>query len=161
MSSIQEYTGIAWGQSQLEASPLNMARVAGIVANDGKFAPTQYVLKKSYSEESFEILDSKSAQLLASAMKEESSKWTDKNVISKYLAGNIGGKTGTPMRRIRGKNIMNDGWYICFIKDAVNGRTLSIAIRLERLPEKTVSTEAVKFLSAIVLPTLQDCGYIK
>lgn len=161
MSSIQEYTGIAWGQSQLEVSPLNMARVAGIVANDGKFAPTQYVLKKSYSEESFEVLDSKSAQLLASAMKEESSKWTDKNIISKYLAGNIGGKTGTPMRRIRVKDIMNDGWYICFIKDAVNGRTLSIAIRLERLPEKTVSTEAVKFLSAIVLPTLQDCGYIK
>lgn len=162
ISSIQEYTGIAWGQSQLEASPLNMARVAGIVANEGKLAPTQFLLKESYSEQPIDVFDSKSASLLASAMSDEASKWTkEKNVIPKYLAGNIGGKTGTPMRRIRGKNIMNDGWYICFIKNAENGKTLSIAIRLERLPEKTVSTEAVKFLSVIVLPTLQECGYIK
>lgn len=160
MSSIQAYTGIAWGQSQLEASPLNMARVAGIVANDGKLMPTQFLLNKE-AQNAVELIDSKSASLLASAMGEEASKWTDRNILPKQLDGFIGGKTGTPMRAIRGNHIMNDGWYICFIKDMADGRILSIAVRLERLPHGMVSTEAVKFMAATVIPALQECGYIK
>lgn len=160
MSSIQAYTGIAWGQSQLEASPLNMARVAGLVANDGKLMPTQFLLNQE-SQNAVELIDSKSASLLASAMGEEASKWTGRNILPKQLDGFIGGKTGTPMREIRGSQIMNDGWYICFIKNAENGRILSIAVRLERLPHGMVSTEAVKFMAATVLPALQECGYIK
>lgn len=160
MSSIQEYTGIAWGQSQLEASPLNMARVAGLVANDGKLMPTRFLLNQE-TENALELMDSKSASLLASAMGDEASKWTSRNILPKQLDGFIGGKTGTPMRTIRGNHIMNDGWYICFIKNAEDGRILSIAVRLERLPHGMVSTEAVKFMAATVLPALQECRYIK
>lgn len=160
MSSIQTYTGIAWGQSQLEASPMNMARVAGLVANEGKLMPTRFLLNQE-EQSALELIDSKSASLLASAMEEEASKWTSRNILPKQLYGFIGGKTGTPMRTIRGNHIMNDGWYICFIKNAEDGRTLSIAVRLERLPHGMVSTEAVKFMAATVLPALQECGYIK
>lgn len=160
MSSIQSYTGIAWGQSQLEASPLNMARVAGLVANEGKLMPTRFLLNQE-AQSAQELIDSKSASLLASAMGEEASKWTGRNILPKQLDGFIGGKTGTPMRTIRGNHIMNDGWYICFIKNAEGGKILSIAVRLERLPHGMVSTEAVKFMAATVLPALQECGYIK
>lgn len=160
MSSIQTYTGIAWGQSQLEVSPLNMARVAGLVANDGKLMPTKFLLNQP-KQNGLEVIDAKSSSLLASAMGEEASKWTGKNILPKYLEGSIGGKTGTPMRTIRGNQIMNDGWYICYIKNAKDGRILSIAVRLERLPHGMVSTEAVKFMASTVLPALQECGYFK
>ena len=162
MSSIQEYTGIAWGQSGLEASPLNMARVAGLVANEGRLMPTRFLLNQP-EQNGVEVIDARSSALLASAMGKEASKWTDGNVLPKSLVGFVGGKTGTPMRRIRGESMMNDGWYICFIKNAEEGRILSIAVRLERLPhgQSMVSTEAVKLMSATVLPALQECGYIK
>ena len=87
-------------------------------------------------------------------------KWTTRNIVPKSLNGAIGGKTGTPMRTIRGNQIMNDGWYICFIKDDKRDRLLSIAVRLERLPHGIVSTEAVRFMSETVLPLLQECGYL-
>lgn len=160
MSSIQAYTGIAWGQSQLEASPINMARVAGLVANGGKLMPTQFLLNQK-TQEPVELIDSRSAALLASAMKDEASKWTSRNILPKQFEGLIGGKTGTPMRTLRGNRITNDGWYICFIQGKEDGRMLSIAVRLERLPHGMVSTEAVKFMAATVLPALQECGYIK
>lgn len=161
MTSIQEYTGIAWGQSALEASPLNMARVAGIVANNGKLMPTRFVRTRQ-QEEGIEVIDPESALLLASAMEEEASKWHDKSIFPNLLTGLIGGKTGTPMREQKSdKTIMNDGWYICYIKNAENGRILSIAVRLERLPHGKVSTEAVKFMAAVVLPALKDREYIK
>lgn len=159
MNNIQEYTGIAWGQSQLEASPLNMAKVAGIVGNDGVLIPTRYILDKPV-QEGIRILDSKTNELLASAMKSEASKPSHsfpKNIISV-----MGGKTGTPMREIKGvKNgIMNDGWYICYIRNAKDNRVISIALRLERLPDKTVSSSAVEVVKTAILPALRDCGYI-
>lgn len=159
MSSIQTYTGIAWGQSELEASPLNMARVVSIVANEGKFIPTRYTLDTP-SSTSKDIIDTKSASLLSDAMKSESQKWIDKNILPSSLSSRIGGKTGTPMRSIRGEKILNDGWYVCFIKDPNTGQNLSIAVRLERLPDKVVSTEAVKLLKPVVLRALKECGYI-
>ena len=159
MSSIQEYTGIAWGQSQLEATPLAMARVAGIVGNGGVLMPTRYLLKEPKSRGT-RVLDINSTTLLASAMNEESSKHIGRNLLPSFPEGTIGGKTGTPMRNIRDeKNMPNDGWYICYISDTSNDMTLAIAIRLERL-DKGGSPEAVRFLSKVVIPVLQESGYI-
>ena len=39
-------TAWAWGQGSMSATPLNMARVAGIVANGGEFVETQFVKKR-------------------------------------------------------------------------------------------------------------------
>ncbi|MDE5636264.1 MAG: hypothetical protein K2I52_08180, partial [Muribaculaceae bacterium] len=103
MSSIQEYTGIAWGQSGLEASPLNMARVAGLVANEGRLMPTRFLLNQP-EQNGVEVIDARSSVVLASAMGKEASKWTDGNVLPKSLVGFVGGKTGTPMRTIRGES---------------------------------------------------------
>lgn len=159
LNSIQEYTGIAWGQSQLEASPLNMAKVAGIVGNDGVLIPTRYILSKPV-QEGIRLLESKTNELLASAMNSEASK--PSHSFPKDLVSNMGGKTGTPMREIKGvKNgIMNDGWYICYIRNAKDNRVISIALRLERLPDKTISSSAVEVVKTAILPALRDCGYI-
>jgi len=159
LNSIQEYTGIAWGQSQLEASPLNMAKVAATVGNDGVLIPTRYILSKPVSE-GIRLLESKTNELLASAMNSEASK--PSHSFPKGLVSNMGGKTGTPMRDIKGvKNgIMNDGWYICYIRNAKDKHVISIALRLERLPDKTISSSAVDVVKTAILPALRDCGYI-
>ncbi len=159
MNSIQEYTGIAWGQSQLEASPLNLAKVAGSVGNYGVLIPTRYILNKPVSE-GIRLLDTKTNELLASAMNSEASK--PSHSFPKNLVSDMGGKTGTPMRDIKGvKNgIMNDGWYICYIRNAKDNRVISIALRLERLPDKTISSSAVEVVKTAILPALRDCGYI-
>ncbi|MCM1223466.1 MAG: penicillin-binding transpeptidase domain-containing protein, partial [Lachnospiraceae bacterium] len=159
MSSIQAYTGIAWGQSQLDASPLNMARVAAIVANGGKLMPTQFLVGHKDGEV-IEVIDKASADKLASAMQAEASKWIDKNIFPSELTGKIGGKTGTPMRAMRGSKLMNDAWYICFIKNATTGRTLCAALRLERLPHGERSEHAVDAMAEVVIPTLKATDYI-
>lgn len=159
MTSIQAFTGIAWGQSQLDASPLNMARIAAAVGNGGKLVPTRFVLEAEPGKP-VQLIDSESADLLASAMRQEAGKWFDKLVFPKAMEGTIAGKTGTPMRVFKGSKTMNDGWYICFITNPQTGQTLSIALRLERLPEKTISTEAVKAVADAVIPSLRKCGYL-
>lgn len=159
MSSIQQYTGIAWGQSTLEASPLNMARVAGLVANGGKLAPTRYLMGQP-AEEGVSVMDAACAASLASAMEGEASKHIGNGRLPQRLEGQMGGKTGTPMRDLGGATY-NDAWYICFIKGAEQGRTLAIAVRLERLPKGITSTYAVDFVNKAVLPALQECNYIK
>lgn len=159
MNSIQEYTGIAWGQSQLEASPFNMAKIAGTVGNQGILIPTRYILSQPISK-GIRLLDSKTNELLASAMNSEASK--PSHSFPKTLVSNMGGKTGTPMRDIKGlKNgIMNDGWYICYIRNAKENRVISIALRLERLPDKVISSSAVEIVKDAILPVLKQCGYI-
>lgn len=166
MSKIQEYTGIAWGQSTLEATPLNMARVAGIVGNNGVYVPTRYVMDEHSPVETL-ILDKRSANLLGSAMKEEASRWWTETyagrnrILPKSLEGKIGGKTGTAEYKDTNKVKHNFGWYICYIKNAENDRTLAIAVRLEHLPKAVTSKAAVQFLSSAVLPALKECNYIK
>lgn len=165
MSTIQAYTGIAWGQSTLEATPLNMARVAGIVGNDGVYVPTRYVLDGCGSIEK-RILDNRSANLLSSAMKDEASRWwtgkyTIKNLLPQSLEGKIGGKTGTAEYRDTNNVKHNFGWYICYIENAENDKILAIAVRLEHLPKGITSIAAVQFLSSTVLPALKETNYIK
>ncbi|MCM1319949.1 MAG: FtsW/RodA/SpoVE family cell cycle protein [Muribaculaceae bacterium] len=159
MTSIQAFTGIAWGQSQLDASPLSMARVASIVANGGKLIPTQFLLKHP-NVAAIDVIDATSTTRLDAAMQDEADKWLGSNFFPEYLQGRIGGKTGTPMRAFKDDRY-NDGWYICYIKGVSSQRNLAIALRLERLPHKTISTEAVKAVAQSVIPALQECGYIK
>lgn len=166
MSTIQEYTGIAWGQSTVEATPLNMARVAGIVGNDGVYVPTRYVLDGRRPIET-QILDNRSADLLSSAMRDEASRWWTGNyagrnrILPQSLEGKIGGKTGTAEYKDTNALRHNFGWYICYIKNSENDKTLAIAIRLEHLPKGITSKAAVQFLSSTVLPALKECNYIK
>ena len=98
-------TGIAWGQGVMSATPLNMARVASIVANDGELVPTRYVLQegdeKMDTKKPVRILSSETNKLLKSYMGDEAKKNIHSKTGIRYSfknAKDIGGKTGTPER---------------------------------------------------------------
>lgn len=153
MSCIQDYTGIAWGQSRLSASPLNMARVAGIVANDGVLSSSRFLMDDACINT--QILNVDENELLNQAMKSEASR--------RKLPASYGGKTGTPMRERKiseKKEYINDAWYIFFIESTQYGRPIAVAVRLERI-ENSNSGLALQFTKSVVIEALKDCNYIK
>lgn len=141
--------GIAWGQHNIFASPLTMARVAGIVANDGEYAPTRFVMDEPVAEP-VRVISHESAATLQGYMRAESRRHGS-------LPPSMGGKTGTPMRDMPGRgSLVNDAWYVCFIP-LTDGTPLAIALRLERSVRN--SSMAVEYISRLVLNTLRDAGY--
>ena len=168
-------TQAAWGQGPILASPLNMARIASIVANDGKFVPTRYVLKEGDKTlqpmQSKEILSSSSAKLLKSYMQQESDKHRRAGKKLPLSNDNIrmGGKTGTPERVLpqrmwRNKRVpekSNDAWYIFFIQSETQQSPLAVAVRLERLGlgSGNGSGKAVQFVGDVIIPVLNEAGY--
>ncbi len=168
-------TQAAWGQGPILASPLNMARIASIVANDGKFVPTRYVLKDGDKTlqpmQSKEILSISSAKLLKSFMQQESDKHRRAGKKLPLSNDNIrmGGKTGTPERVLpqrmwRNKRVpekSNDAWYIFFIQSETQQSPLAVAVRLERLGlgSGNGSGKAVQFVGDVIIPILNEAGY--
>ncbi len=156
-------TQLAWGQGLITATPLTMARVASIVANDGQLTPTRYILKegdtKLNPEKPVRLLDSDENKLLRSYMQDESSLKS-----SLRNARGIGGKTGTPERyvsrkRSGGRNgVVNDAWYIFFVESATEKAPLAVAVRLER-SKGSMSGLAVSMVADVILPVLERNGY--
>lgn len=170
----------AWGQGPIHASPLNMARVASIVANGGKLVPTRYTLK--IGNDSVEpnkpvtIISEQSANKLKSFMQEESKKHKGKESgYAKRLpidaANPMGGKTGTPERPVpedlrKGvyansrSGRANDAWYIFFIQSETLEAPLAVAVRLERTAAKGLgSWKAVQLVANVIIPKLNEAGY--
>ncbi len=147
----------AWGQGPLRATPLNMARVASIVANNGIFVPTRYVLSKGAEDmsinEARHIITHEAADSLRNFMQAESRK------AGYSFPASVGGKTGTADRDAHklGKSTINDAWYICFISSEKTKSPLAIAIRIERCGYK--SDKAKKFVEKQIIPTLKSLGY--
>lgn len=168
-------TQAAWGQGPILASPLNMARIASIVANEGKFTPTRYVLKAGNKQiqplPAKEIISSSSAQLLKSYMQQESDKHRRAGKKLPLSNDNIrmGGKTGTPERVLpqkmwRSKKVpkkSNDAWYIFFIQSETLQTPLAVAVRLERtgLGKGNGSGKAVQFVGDVIIPVINEAGY--
>jgi cell division protein FtsI/penicillin-binding protein 2 len=172
----------AWGQGSMSATPLNMARVASIVANGGNFVETQFPKQgnktlKTEKPEIIRIVSEKEANILKGYMEQESTK-------HKIFPAGMGGKTGTPERDMKyqttvidkktgkSKTItvygdidtkrdgkMNDGWYIFFINSPKEKAPLAVAIRMERLGAG-VSGNAVRLADKVVLKVLSDVGYL-
>lgn len=160
-----DYWGIAYGQGHLYASPLNMARVASIVANDGRYYPTRYDLDEDVRNER---IVKTGTSLLKSDMQAEADKHRKSGIRlpGKDEPGRMFSKTGTPERTwiyideegtvVESKP--NDGWYICSIYSKAERSPLAIAVRMERLGALG-SSAAVKITAETVLPVLQECGY--
>lgn len=166
----------AWGQGGLDATPLAMARVASIVANDGDMPVTRYLL--SDEKDYIHIYDSFDNDSLRSLMKQES------RYHSGFNESYVGGKTGTAERVLRTEEVLkddgsvyvkvlekpNDAWYVCFVED-VNVRRvqngietmeptkLAIAVRIERAGN-LYSSAAKNFVKDRILPILRESGYI-
>ena len=160
-------TGHAWGQHNIYATPLNMARVVSMVASGGKFVPTRYVLAygtgtaKRVTHPADAVTMVSNTADLSRYMQLESDKHRRNG---KALPGfpsstmRMGGKTGTPERvAYRNGGRMNDAWYICFINSNKQHGPLAIAVRLER--SKYGSSLAVTFVADVVIPALNAAGY--
>lgn len=160
-----DYWGIAYGQGQLYATPLNIARVGTIIANNGTYVQTRYTLPEEVNRT--KVIPDGTAKLAKDMMK-EADKHRQGGIM---LPGNKDGvefmsKTGTPERTWihYNENMQivvekpNDGWYLFVINTPNKATSLSVAIRLERLGTMGSKT-AVRFASEVVLPVLQQCGY--
>ena len=178
----------AWGQGYSDdtgesfdflASPLNMARVASAVVNKGDMPITQYVLAKNDYEASLRnegtihLVNSKEAGILKGYMYDEATKHR-KN--GHNIPSFFGSKTGTPEReriiksemvynkKLKRKEIkntkvkLNDGWYMFF---AESNDTIAVAVRMERLPKRSISSHAVKLTGDVVKGCLYRHGYIQ
>lgn len=94
----------AWGQGTMSATPLNMARVASAVVNDGVMPTTQYVIptneetRKMRVEKGIQLLKKGVANILRRFMKEESENQYYRQGKEVNLPEYVGGKTGTPER---------------------------------------------------------------
>ena len=151
----------AWGQGDLAATPLTMARVASIVANDGVMRPTRFLMNDKIKD-GIQIVTKTEAEALGKAMVYEAENHT--TCIIKSTNNTIGGKTGTANRHIlnRRRKVFqksNDSWYICYIKPSTNDkRPLAVAVRIERGQSSINAKELVK---SIVLDELKNYQYIK
>jgi cell division protein FtsW (lipid II flippase)/cell division protein FtsI/penicillin-binding protein 2 len=126
------FSGLAWGQSSLTATPAAMARMAGAIANNGVLAPTRYVLTEAGQQQPLatgvDIADDTTyAGILTRYMIDQSNqpgKQKIKNIV-------VAGKSGTPERVINGE-IESDGWYV-FFAPTPDGRSRTVTcIRIER-----------------------------
>lgn len=158
-------TGNAWGQHNIYATPLNMARIAAIVACNGQFTPTRYILSYGTGKDQKVVERPSPIPMVGNTtdLRHYMQFESDKHRSSHPLPGSsgnearMGGKTGTPERvGEKGKHI-NDAWYICFIHSERQQSPLAIAVRIERSHEK--SNKAVEFVARVVIPALNAAGY--
>ena len=160
-------TGNAWGQHNIYATPLNMARIAAIVACNGKLTPTRYILSVGTGEEKKTIEVSEPITLLNNTtdLRHYMQLQSDSGRSHGFPGspgdeGRMGGKTGTAerIRDTRG-HVRNDVWYICFINSEKVHHPLAIAVRIERLPEGVMSGRAMDLVGRVVIPALNAAGY--
>lgn len=145
----------SWGQGDLVATPLSMARVASIVANEGKMLTTKYIPEDKTQNKYVVAPDE--AKVLGYFMEEEAETHVSSALI-KSQNNFIGGKTGTANRHLSDDR-SNDAWYICYVKDKTDAskNAIAIAVRIERGQSSTAAKLLVKNR---VLNSLADCGYI-
>lgn len=174
----------AWGQGyyqhELQASPLNMARVASTVVNNGRMPITQYLLgNNKYERElrnvgSIQLLKSEEASILRGYMLAEARNQKSRNGI--LLPTFVGGKTGTPertrvlserrvynkrtnqYRTYRREEKLNDGWYMFFVEGDATHHPIAVAVRMER---GLGSGPAVRLTGNLLLDCLNRHGYIR
>ena len=166
---------LAWGQGLIVATPLAMCRVASVVARNGQMPITNYVIadKLEKKEMGYSIYESpyiqyidKTNESAVSVLSSYMVKQAQKYEIGKFYKNKIGGKTGTPERIIYKngkKRKLNDGWYICYIRDCkVNGHNhdIAIAVRMERL-YSGLSGRAMALVKDVILPQLAKYNYIQ
>jgi cell division protein FtsW (lipid II flippase)/cell division protein FtsI/penicillin-binding protein 2 len=108
------FSGLAWGQSVLTATPVSVARMAGAIANKGLLMPSRYVLQQAGQQQAgmqgVQLAnDTAYAWLLKQYMIDQSSRPGRQKIRNTVVAG----KTGTPERIVKGLK-QSDGWYVFF-----------------------------------------------
>lgn len=152
-----EFSGLAWGQGQLAATPVALARMAGAIANRGRMQPSRYVLSRAGQPVPVTAGVALMRQAAyADQLREFMIEQSNPDGRAKISVSRVAGKTGTPERMVQGEK-HNDGWYV-FFAPTPNGRSHTVAcIRIE-LGES--SADAVRLANTIVAPMLKERGYL-
>ncbi len=153
-----EFSGLAWGQGQLTATPLSLARMAGSIANGGVMQPSRYVLRRAGQPVPLApgvalTRQPAYANQVRDFMIEQSNPGEGRSKIS---ISRVAGKTGTPERMVLGEK-RNDGWFVFFAPTPNGGSHTVTCVRIE-LGES--SADAVKLANTVIAPILQARGYL-
>ena len=153
-----EFSGLAWGQGQLTATPAALARMAGAIANRGVLQPSRYVLERAGKQQATVAgiaiaRRPEYAERLQGFMIEQSNPSEGRSKVS---VARVAGKTGTPERIVQGMQ-RNDGWYV-FFAPTPDGRSHTVVtVRIE-LGES--SADAVNLANTVVAPILKQRSYL-
>jgi cell division protein FtsI/penicillin-binding protein 2 len=115
-----------YGQGQVVASPFQMARTAGAIANGGVMAQGRWITDESNvrTNEPQAVLDAGPAQLLARFMRGVVTSGTGRRAASSVP---IAGKTGTAELA----NAPSHGWFIGFAPYGSPGRKIAFSVLVE------------------------------
>ncbi|MCH5598334.1 penicillin-binding transpeptidase domain-containing protein [Niabella ginsengisoli] len=155
------YSNIAWGQGELMATPLHLAKMSGAIANKDSLQPSRFLFKawNKPSQKEPALALSKYAgasELMSGYMKEQSAK------VSGASGLQVFGKTGSPERdkliKQNGKTIrkrVTDAWYTFYVPSPRLGAPIAFAIRIEEIG----NSEFAKQLAIDMLKQLKAAGY--
>lgn len=155
------YSNLAWGQGELMATPLHLAKMVGAIANDDSLQPSRFLYKlwdqPVQKEPAISISKYKGASDIISAfMKEQSI------AVSAATGLDVRGKTGSPERDKlfnNGGNILRkrvtDAWYTFYIPHSKFNAPIAFAIRIEDIG----NSEYAKQLAIDILKKLKVAGY--
>lgn len=152
-----EFSGLAWGQGQLTATPGALARMASAIANGGILQPSRYVLNQAGKPQSLSVGLPVGKPAYAAQLTDFMIAQSNPGEGRRKISGvRVAGKTGTPERIVLGKQ-ENDGWYV-FFTPTPDGRSHTVVcVRIE-LGDS--SADAVRLANTVVAPILQKRGYL-
>ncbi|MGA2262175.1 MAG: FtsW/RodA/SpoVE family cell cycle protein [Acidobacteriota bacterium] len=141
----------SYGQGQVVASPLMMARVAGSICNDGKLVPTRWVLDPTQPSSQV-CLPPERAHQLSDYMRRVITEGTGKS--AKGAAVPLAGKTGTAELRDKPAH----AWFVGFAPYGSGTKRIAFAIIIEngRYGGRVAAPVAVDIVNAAL-----DAGLIK
>lgn len=152
-----ELSYLAWGQGQMDATPMAMARVLSVVANNGTFVPTRYVMEahagvnRSHPDNVI-LINPQDNKFMQSFMRKQAAS------ISRTTGHVLYGKTGTPQRFVAGSGRVNDAWYTFYAHSPLMNAPVVVCIRIE---QGQASSNAVRLAQELVIPVLEKLDYLK
>lgn len=154
-------SNIAWGQGELMATPLHMAKMCGAIANRDTLQPSRFLykswLQQPLPEPGIQVGKHRGmGTLLASYMKAQSAK------VSAVTGLTLYGKTGSPERdkqiKKGNKTVLKrvtDAWFTFFLESPKIGAPVAFTIRIEEIG----NSEFAKQLAVEMLNELKSAGY--
>lgn len=145
----------AYGQGQVIATPLEMARVAAAVAGDGVLPRVRWVLEEaapSKTEEGIPIISPPQAELLAAAMRQVVLAGSGRRL--REVLPPIAGKTGTA--EVEGKR--SHSWFIGFAPAGAPSGMIAFAVLLENAG---YGGEAAAEVAEVIVRESQALGYFE
>ncbi|MBO9593678.1 MAG: FtsW/RodA/SpoVE family cell cycle protein [Niabella sp.] len=155
------YSDIAWGQGELSATPLHLAKMSGALADSGILQPSRFLFKSwnnklVLQKETPVASQPRFAALISDFMREQSAK------VSAASGLEVHGKTGSPERDKlvkKGEKTalkrVTDSWYTFFVASPKLKAPIAFTIRIEEIG----NSEYAKTLAVDILKQLKGAGY--